>query len=282
MKSVWGLLIALAGTAVLAADPPAVRTSRTVKSDPTPGVPYKLEVGRFLPLDVVKDKPALYDTDEKKVRVVVLKPGERLINQVRFDEPAGAVPADYEFNESPDGAVCFFGRAPGLVTVNVYVNGEPGLPPIRWKSFTIEITGRMPQPPPEPEPEPKPVDPVDPSKPVPIPAAGFRVLMVYEKDNLAKYPAAVREILYSTAEGSVRDYLEKNCVKEPDGKMPAYRVWDQNVVTTNAPQIWKDAFARPRTSDLWLIVSNGNTGYEGPMPQNPAEVLKILRQHGGK
>ena len=39
---------------------------------------------------------------------------------------------------------------------------------------------------------------------------------------------------------------------------------------------------RTRSSVPWLVVSNGVTGFEGPLPATEAEITAILTQFGGK
>jgi hypothetical protein len=111
--------------------------------------------------------------------------------------------------------------------------------------------------------------------PAPIPVAGYRVLMVYESATLANIPAAQREIFFDK---SVRDYLRATCVKGIDNITPEWRVWDTNSDTINEPKLWQDAMKRERKSLPWILVSNGTTGFEGPLPGTVAETLTLLKQ----
>src|SRR5438105_2269448 len=89
-------------------------------------------------------------------------------------------------------------------------------------------------------PTPPPVPPLP-----PISGDGLRALIVYETGDLAKMPAAQRDILYSDA---LRKYLSTKAAKGPDGKTPEWRVYDQAEDTTNESRLWQDAMKRPRKS----------------------------------
>lgn len=133
---------------------------------------------------------------------------------------------------------------------------------------TIEGTGPTP-----PGPDPKPPEP-DPDNPAPIPVDGFRVLIVEETAERAKLPAKQLNILFDK---SIRDYLRAKCADS--GK--EWAIWDKDVDTSNEPKLWHDVMKRPRKSVPWLVISNGKTGYEGPLPGTVEETLKLLKQYGG-
>ena len=115
---------------------------------------------------------------------------------------------------------------------------------------------------------------VNPLSPAPIPDAGFRVLIVYESSDMTKYPVETQAIF---AGAEVRDFLKSNCVSE-DGQ-PGFRIYDANVNTAGDLAVWKTAMARPRTQLPWVVISNGKTGYEGPMPKTPAEFLDLCKKY---
>lgn len=130
-----------------------------------------------------------------------------------------------------------------------------------------------------PRPPPKPPEPTPPApdKP-PIAAAGFRVLIVYETGDLPKYPPAQQAVFYSD---DVRSYLRTHCAVGLDGKTAEARVFDQNTPMANESKLWQDAMARPRKSLPWIVVSNGKTGTEEPLPANVADAMALLRKYGG-
>lgn len=138
-------------------------------------------------------------------------------------------------------------------------------------AYTTVIVGDAPPVPPIP-PGPNPPDPPIPPGPVPIPASGFRVMIVYE--TAMKLPPMQQSII----DGKVmRDYLEAKCAAEADGTK-GYRIWDKDTIATGAPKLWQDVFARPRTSIPWIIVSNGMAGYEGPLPANTTDTIALLEK----
>ena len=133
--------------------------------------------------------------------------------------------------------------------------------------------------------DPSPVDPpkpIDPPKPVvlaPIAGDGFKVLIVYEAMTEQTLPAAQQAAIFGK---KTRDYLNAKCAPGPDGKPKEWRIFDQNTPTDGDTQVWRDAMKRPRASVPWLVVSDGKTGFEGPLPATEADITAILTQFGGK
>jgi hypothetical protein len=177
------------------------------------------------------------------------------------------VEGGYTFpQETPAGTYRIAVRCfdPGIVSKRItVVLGPTPAPP--------EPTPPTPTPPtPEPTPTPTP-----PAPPAPIPGDGLRVLIVYEQDDQAKYAPSQVAQMYSIV---LRKYLNEVCVKAPNGQ-PEYRVLDEEVEAgPDSAKIWIDAIKRPRASMPWLIVSNGKTGYEGPLPLEQADTIKIIEK----
>lgn len=145
--------------------------------------------------------------------------------------------------------------------------GEPS--PVVW---VMVKAGKGPMPPPDPGPKP------EPPSPAPIPAAGFRVLIVYE--SMATLPMNQHGIIYGK---SVRDYLNAKCDVGPDGKTKEWRIFDKDVDASSDSALWAAAMKRPRASVPWLIISNHpRGGYEGPLPDNVADTLTLLKKYGGE
>lgn len=137
------------------------------------------------------------------------------------------------------------------------------------------MVGDEPTPtPPGPTP-PGPTPPGPTPTPAPIPVDGFRVLMLYESAEAAKYPASQVAALHSKM---VRDYLREKCVKEDLG---GWHIWDKDVDASAMPKHWQDALKRPRTELPWIIISTGKTGYEGPLPADADKTLELLKKYGG-
>lgn len=117
-----------------------------------------------------------------------------------------------------------------------------------------------------------------PMPPAPIPEPGLRVLIVYETADAGKMPPAQQNILYGQ---QTRDYLNQKCVVGPDGKTKEWRIWDKDVATGSESQLWQTAMKRPRASTPWLIVSNGTTGFEGPLPATVDDFLNLIKKYAG-
>lgn len=139
---------------------------------------------------------------------------------------------------------------------------------------SVEV-GKQPTPPGPTPPGPTPPTP-DPDNPAPIPADGFRVLIVYESADLSKLPANQQSALFSR---KVRDYLDSKCVQ--DGQTKAWRVWDKDIDVVAESRLWQDAMKREKKTLPWIIISNGKTGFEGPLPENADKTLELLKKFGG-
>jgi len=133
--------------------------------------------------------------------------------------------------------------------------------------------GTKPIPPPDP---PKPPDPPTPN-PAPIPVDGFRVLILYESADQTKMPAAQQSILFSK---TVRDYLNSHCAAGP--KVKDWRIWDKDVDPSGEAKLWQDVMKRPRVGVPWIVVSNGKSGFEGPLPANVGDTMALLKKYGGE
>lgn len=134
---------------------------------------------------------------------------------------------------------------------------------------TVDVdSGHAPQPPPTPPDPPKPVDPA------PIPVAGFRVLLIEESAERGKLTPGQFRVMFGK---NMRDWLDANCVKE--NNQPGYRIYDKDAVTKGDLKHWQDAMTRPRQSVPWVIVSNGTTGFEGPLPATEDETMKLFQKY---
>lgn len=173
-------------------------------------------------------------------------------------------------NESKFGFVA----APGTYLIELVVFETVGgkLKPNRIRK-SVTISGKV-DPEPEPEPGPGPGPSPDPDNPPPIPDAGFRVVISY--DSGVDLSPAQKSILYSK---DVRDYLEKTCVLGPDGKLKAYRIWPATTDLQFADPMWQKVMARKRESLPWIVISNGKTGYEGPLPADIKTTMELLKKY---
>lgn len=130
--------------------------------------------------------------------------------------------------------------------------------------------GPGPTPPVPPGPVPPPGPGPSPDPPAPIAGDGFKVLVVYEKkDHIKLTPGQINTIWGQ----KVRDYIA--------AKKGEFLILDKDEDVNVAGKAWADAMARPRTSLPWIIVSNGKTGFEGPLPGHAEEINLLLRKYGG-
>jgi len=132
------------------------------------------------------------------------------------------------------------------------------------------IVGDAPQPDPQPDPTPPPT-------PAPIPDVGFRVLIIEDAKNRINLPPEQFEVLFDE---KIQDYLDSKCVKESSGTK-AWRIWPDKVNAKREAKYWQDALARKRDSLPWIIISDGKTGYEGPLPKDVDATLALLKKYGG-
>lgn len=204
-------------------------------------------------------------------------PANRLVRLRTEGVPAGAVLFYDVFPEEKAdvqhcGDMVVFTGPPGEYTVKlraVWQTQDKVLQgaETQWKGSIGK--GIDPKPPDPKPPDPRPPDPIPPS-PVPIPVEGLHVLIVYDDQAMTTLPQSQIDVLYST---ELRAYLRS--------KGNNFRVWKKNTNPTGDTKVWQDAFARPRKSLPWIVVSNGKTGYEGPLPATVAEALALVKQYGG-
>lgn len=168
----------------------------------------------------------------------------------------------------------------------LYFAGPPGVYKIKVRSVTLDKDGQTsietaratvtigdgkPPVPPGPDPGPLPPDP----KPddAPIKAPGFRVLILFEsKQNLTVGQTAV---MYGKP---IRDWLKASCAKDKDNPDGAFRIWDKDADASAESKPWQDALKRQRSETPWIIISNGKSGYEGPLPKDANEAFELLKK----
>lgn len=167
------------------------------------------------------------------------------------------------------------------------VLAQPGRYVVVWAGggqlLTTDVSvGGTPIPTPLPVDPPKPVDPPTPvDPPAPIAVSGLYVLIVEETASRGELPAGQRAIIQGTGAGSVREYLAAHCAKDSKGR-PEFRVLDTDDDLARDSKLWQEVWARPRKSVPWIVISNGKSGFEGPLPKSVAECLKLLEKFGGE
>lgn len=111
---------------------------------------------------------------------------------------------------------------------------------------------------------PPPVPDVDP----PIPTAEFRVLILEETADRSKLPLSQLSVITSAP---LRTWLKENGVK--------WRVWDQNIDAANEDAAWQAALKLPHGPLPWIHVSNGTTGFSGPLPLTVEETKTLIGKY---
>jgi len=102
----------------------------------------------------------------------------------------------------------------------------------------------------------------------PLPVTGLHVLIVEEMDDRRVLPASQVSIFTST---KLRDWFDANNVQ--------WRMFDDDTDLSLTEQKWQDAMGRPRTATPWIVCSNGQTGYEGPLPKSVDELITLLEKY---
>lgn len=132
----------------------------------------------------------------------------------------------------------------------------------------------------DPAPGPTPPDPPAPQPDAPIVAPGFHVLIVYQ--DKVPLPAGQHSVIYGKA---IRDYLNAKCPREPGGNA-GWRIWDADLDVSFAPKHFQDAYKLAKVQSAgrlpWLVVSDGKTGWVGPVPATLDETMAILKRFGGE
>lgn len=146
-------------------------------------------------------------------------------------------------------------------------------------AYCVVTAGDVPPGPVPPGPGPTPTPDPTPSV-APIPIDGLAVLIVEESGERTKLSKEQQSIL---AGKKVRDYLEAKCAKDPhiEGRK-AYYILDPDTALTGIGKTWVDAMARKRGPLPWVVISNGKTGTEEPLPKTVAEMISLLEKFGGK
>lgn len=175
----------------------------------------------------------------------------------------------------------------GVYRIAAYtvIDGEPTEAAV----CVVTIGRAVPRPKPNP-PDPKPDPDVTP-KDLPfagVEPAGLRVLIIEESSERPKLTSQQRLILLSK---TVREYLDAKTVK---GKGPGgvpwseWRIYDKDQDVSQDSEHFKRAMGRDRKDKdgqpgklPWLLIGNGVSGYDGPLPANVADTMTLLRKHGG-
>lgn len=115
------------------------------------------------------------------------------------------------------------------------------------------------------------------TNPPPIPGEGLRVLVV--EDILERPTLPLSQQVVFTSQ-KVQEYLSSHCAKSSDGS-PGFRFLLEGTNMADAPKEWQEAMARPRKELPWVVISNGKSGTEGPLPKSEEAMLAELQKWGG-
>lgn len=150
------------------------------------------------------------------------------------------------------------------------------------EATAVVVIGAGPDPGPTPPVPPVPPVPPEPKPDAPLAFQGFAVLIVYESKASTELPAGQQDVIFGK---KVRDYLKANCLKDQGNPNGAYRIYDKDIATDGESKAWQDGMKRARAEVPWIVISNGKTGYEGPLPKNADEALALFAKYavkGGK
>ena len=82
-------------------------------------------------------------------------------------------------------------------------------------------------------------------------------------------------VLFDTG---LRGLMNEICVAGEDGTKE-WRIYPQVSDVTHSAAIWQEAFKRSRTSVPWILISNGKTGFEGPLPGNVKDTTDLVKKY---
>lgn len=148
------------------------------------------------------------------------------------------------------------------------------------KRQVVQLNGSKPPPVPPTPPDPKPPEPKPPEPTTfnPFAADGFRVLIVYPAEGIQGLPQSQR-LIFDNAD--IRQYTNTHCVRGADGKTPEFRQYPEGADLTNEFSSFRLAYGRQRTSLPWVVMSNGKTGFEGPLPLSVQDTKTLFTKYGG-
>ncbi len=227
-------------------------------------------------------KHSLVDFD----RIIVVKEKKLVIDEIPFKLKAPEsdgflfiweLPAGVSGNKSSDGKLLEVTAAPkGQVTIGLQIAViEDG----KGKSInyaTTFIVGGVPAPVPVP-----PNPPLPPDVKPPVPVAGLRVLVVAEATTagLLKFTQEQINELYGE---QMNEYNRSKLAKGPDGT-PEIRRIDKDSDPAKMSEVWRAFYNVWKTeangAAPWIVVSNGRTGFSGPLPNGNGKILELVKRY---
>jgi hypothetical protein len=138
-------------------------------------------------------------------------------------------------------------------------------------SVTVTFGGVAPPTPgPTPTPTPTPGD-------APITGVGFRVMIIYESEKRKELTKDQDTILTSVP---FRSFLSSVCADDQQtGTKKAWWIIDKDADVSGLAKNWQDAMKRPRKGTPWILVSDGVTGFEGPLPADVDATTALIKKY---
>lgn len=284
MKYATTLLVVVLALCATSGSPQVIAQKKPIDQE-IPNMPQPLPVAP--PVDI--DLPSVFKVKPGRISKLIAKTSLKELRWMSLSEDVDIIPSDngkwVVISVSPSTEMLRSLRGSPLnyriAAYGAKIVGTEAVPvdPV-YVNLLVDIPPQPvpPTPPIPPVPPVPPTPPTPPPSPAPIPAAGNRVLIIYESADLSKYPATQYGIIMSQ---EVRAYLNSKCVAGADGKTKEWRMWDKDTDTTYESQIWKDAIKTKTTTLPWIIISTGTTGFSGPLPADRAATLALLRQYFG-
>lgn len=146
---------------------------------------------------------------------------------------------------------------------------------------TIIAPGPPPVPPGPVPPGPVPPGPVPPTptpdQDAPIKLPGLRVMVIYDAMNTNGHTPANRSIFNQSQR--LREYLNSKTVVTPTNPAGAYRIVRAGQYFDPSEE-WAAA-AKLAKSLPWLVISNGKTGFSGPLPpdMDDSKLIELTKRY---
>lgn len=102
------------------------------------------------------------------------------------------------------------------------------------------------------------------------------VLITFDAAKAREMPESQQAVIYGE---EVRKYLRDKCDPEEGRTTKAWRIYPSNTDVSEEASRWKTSMARPRNSLPWILVSNGTSWYEGPLPKTVEEAMTLLKKY---
>lgn len=116
----------------------------------------------------------------------------------------------------------------------------------------------------------------------PIAVEGPTFLLTYD-GSPAQFSPENRKYQDVLLDSDVLKKLDEVAVvesKDDKGKeQHAYRIWEHDRDPKNQSKLWQELQARPKKQKYWVYASNKKRWTEGPLPDNEADMLKLIDQY---